>query len=515
MFDLVLILISSLFLTLSFEHPYLGFFSLIALLPFFFLIYKNRSLLKIFYSGWLIGFLFFLISWRWLLAIFPNNALGIKANFGGLILVFFIWFGVAILLGLSFGIFALMAKFLFQRPRLLIFSLPSAWILTEYLRAIIFSIVIYGKGGSLGPYWTLGSLGYALVDLPGFSLAPFIGLYGLSFLVAFFGAALFLFILKFRQEKCSSKKIILPAVYLILAILLIFTSSLFLNQKDPTAEPIRIMALANPERKIIYRNLLSDLLKQHFEQPDIFILPEDVQLFVINGDEEKKILRKIFPDQNKSGVVVTSALLSEEGKRFRKIFYVSNQGEILDIQIKKFLIPGEYLPVFWRPLFSLFISSEKIENFLKKMEVSKGKKEIKPFSFGQWKIGSLLCSANFSPLFYRNLVRGGANFLVLSASYSVFKKTHLLQSQLETLSRFQAAVNRRPFIQSVFGDGTLIIDQNGKIVARSSKDKAEILSAEIFPQKAMTLAARFGDYFLLIALIIIIVQYVIIFVRFK
>ncbi|MFZ5800346.1 MAG: apolipoprotein N-acyltransferase, partial [Candidatus Omnitrophota bacterium] len=159
-----LVLLSSLILSLSFSRFDAGVAAWVGLLPLFFSL-EGKSPRQSFLLSYLCGFLFFLITLYWLIHVTPAG-----------------WIGLCLYLALYFGLFGLIFSIFKKAISLLIlFALPSVWVLLEYLR----SHLLTGFG------WAL--LGYSQYKfLPVIQIADIFGALGVSFLVAMGNAAIYL-----------------------------------------------------------------------------------------------------------------------------------------------------------------------------------------------------------------------------------------------------------------------------------------------------------------------------------
>jgi hypothetical protein len=134
---LVLIIIASLLLGTISWHFYLGWASLVALVPVFYLIKRSQqrswSKLRLSLSLWLINFLAMLLAWSWLLTTRPQVWAGIN-GITAASLVYGVWIISA--LATSLGIVPLLLLVNRRRFDLLgpwtLFTLPAAWVIGEY-----------------------------------------------------------------------------------------------------------------------------------------------------------------------------------------------------------------------------------------------------------------------------------------------------------------------------------------------------------------------------------------------
>src|SRR3989338_8093553 len=163
---IILSLISSLILILSFPRADLGFLGGVGLLPLFFCL-EGKSPLKSFLLSYLCGLIFFLATIYWLVHV---TLLG--------------WILLCLYLAFYFGLAGLLFGYFFNLPVTLFFFLvPASWCIAEYLRTHLLT----GFG------WAL--LGYSQYKfLPFIQIADITGGFGVSFLVVFTNISIYLFL---------------------------------------------------------------------------------------------------------------------------------------------------------------------------------------------------------------------------------------------------------------------------------------------------------------------------------
>src|SRR3989344_8281294 len=179
----------------------LGILIFPGLVLFFLALKINKS--RSFWLGYIAGLVYFLISFKWLWAVFPLKNYGIENSFLAFFLVLFIWIVTAGSLALTWGIGAGLWKVLdkkFSWNALLIF--PAVFTVLEYLRSFLLGLVWIGKGTPVGPNWTMGNFAYNLHEsYLALMFSSWFGIYGLTFLIIFLGLLLFIFFEKRKYKK--------------------------------------------------------------------------------------------------------------------------------------------------------------------------------------------------------------------------------------------------------------------------------------------------------------------------
>ncbi|MEK7578883.1 MAG: nitrilase-related carbon-nitrogen hydrolase [Patescibacteria group bacterium] len=514
-------IISAFLLDLSFEHFYLSFLGLFGLIPFFIFIERicfagrdKTVLKKSFLGGWLAGFIFFALISRWLFSALPADWAGLNNIFLANLIFVSGWLMLSIFVGISFGIFGFSASLFlnyYQKSSnfLNIIIIPSIWIISEYLRAWMFSLLTWSPSASFAPHWSFGNLGYTLIDTLFIFGSRFVGLYGISFFAVFFNTALF--ILFFRR-----RSLFLSAIFVLILVPVILSPAFFAPNSFLENKEFLNIAFFQMNTKLKPMSISKIFLlwdraeseKRNISQPDMLIFPENGYLGFI-GEKEKEFIKKVFPDQNRQGLIITNRVVVEKNGLLQgQIIYRDQKGDIVDVQVKSFLIPGgEFMPSILKFFLVLTNNQAALQRFEVLRSFSNGKTFEKPVEFSLTSVGALLCSGVVSPLLYRSLAKQGAQILVNSASLGIFNNDPFLLSQLKTQARFQAIANEKPFIQSTDGGQSLFIDQNGKMIIETKPSENSILFAKVFPSKIQTFYTKFGDWPLIMAFLILLLGF--------
>ncbi|MDP2705172.1 MAG: nitrilase-related carbon-nitrogen hydrolase [Patescibacteria group bacterium] len=495
-------LLSGLLLSLSLERPYFWWVVLLAQIPFFVFLeitgnQNKNTRREVFLGGWLLGFVFFSLTFRFILYSFPGGWAGVHNTLSAAPLFAIAWLGTSLFVSLPFGLFGLLSlKFLKIFPFI---TLPSLWILSEYFRAVLFGVFAWGPGATLGPHWTFGDLGYVFIDTPIVFWSRLVGLYGLSFLVVCINFFLFRI---FKKEF----RLIFPVTLFLL--FLFYAPNLFF-QEGPQEKPLNI-ALVHTEKLLgsLSQDDFSSLWEKAitkekgFQQPDVVIFPEGGTLF--SDDSNKTLLENIFSKKDTDGLIITSSVVSYESGTKERMIYRTQNNEILSVQDKTFLIPGgEYLPVILKA-FLYFQDKTLLERFSSSRTRIPGDVLEMPVPFGDTKIGALMCSGIVSPSLYRSLANKGAEILVNSASQIVFRNEPFFLRQIKTMARFQAVSTARPFLQASNGGQSFFIDSRGDVIKESSSFEDQILFVQVSPSETKTPYTRFGDWPVIISLSVLV-----------
>lgn len=447
----VCVVLSSIFLILSFPNFNFEFLAWIALVPLFFAIQNIRPR-NAFLLSYLCGVLFFLGTIYWL----------IHVTLPGMIVV-------VLCMALYFGLFGLVVS---HKSRVsnyeAIFFIPAAWVTLELVRSHLFT----GFG------WNL--LGYSQsYNLPAIQIADITGVYGVGFLVCMTNAALFLTIRDLRKKEHSF-------TYLAIALFLVFAAlayGTFRVKNIFTGEKVRVAVVQGniPQNKKWDMNFREEILNKYesltkqasIDKVDLVIWPEtSVPGFLESENDLRERIRSLAKNIN---TPILIGAPSEDGESYyNSAILVAEDGRTLDRYDKMHLVPfGEYVPFKKALSFVERFAPSPIGDFSKgkkptvfKFFIERGAKNGRT----SWKLikkvkfSCLICFEDIFPDIARGFVKDGASFLVNMTNDAWFHKTNA-QYQHAQASVFRAVENRVNVVRSANTGLSCFIDQKGEIVS--------------------------------------------------
>jgi apolipoprotein N-acyltransferase len=519
--NIILLLLSSILLSLSFSSFNISFLAWIGLIPFFISL-RNKNLKQSFVLSYICGFLFFLFSMYWLFHV---------TVFGLLVL--------SLYQALYFGIFGSFVSLFTQTEHgkpitgaYLI--LPSAWCLLEYVRANLFG----GIGWNLLAYSQYG-------QVPVIQIADITGVYGVSFLIVLVNLALFEGISILMNKKVKvGVKIKSCTLFNVLSVFILFVLCLLYGYKQITSFSLKDIKATKLKLSLVQGNIsqmhkwdikYKDYILSQYEKltleaarldrPDIIIWPETSIPGYLNQDS--KLMRYMVGLSNKTetpilagtpmaginetedGVELNSAVLFSSGKilqRYDKLHLV---------MFGEFVPLGRYFPRI-RELFPItgnFIPGNNYTIF----QLPADSRQVKA------DFAVLICFEDIFPGLVRRFVKEGADFMVNITNDAWFGRS-AAPYQHSANSVFRAVENRRPFARAANTGLTCFIDRAGKLSSlRGSVNAGTVIASrrrsnqkpkEIFvdgyltdyvilPQDTtLTFYTKYGDIFILFCLII-------------
>ncbi len=447
---------------------------------------------------WLMGLFFMLFVSGWFVSADTEGWLQIEGP-ALKIAIFSVWLLLGLTLSVGFVFLGLVIRYFAKRVSFFTLSLlvlPSAWITGEFVRSYLVSLVAYGKGGSLGPFWDFGTLGFAATATPLGYLSRFVGLYGMSLVAVIINLCIFWLL---------QRKYRFSVITLIVIACLAFGSR---NLGQGNVQSLRVGSVQlDAGSNYYYQDLAGKLksLRQGVDQPlDILALPE-YSYFLENGtpSERQNVLSTAF-GKNPGLLVYTTRGPVRDGKSTNEII-VSDQAEhIVSRQQKSFLIPtGEYLPWIVSNNLRLFHQQETVDYFNRTVAVAKSPTLEQPVQAHGLSLGVLACSGVVTPSNYRRLANNGADVLINTASLNQFRNATWYHQQARQFARFQAVANNRPFIQSARGGYSFIIDNNGNFLVDFSHSGLQVGITEVQTPTTKTPYTRLGEWTLIIAIAVL------------
>jgi len=446
------------------------FLSLFSLSSLFYLWFETKSKRETFIIGYLFGFAMFGIGVNWL---------HISINlFGGMNLIgaFFFTYLLIAFISLYPALCGYIAARFFKDFYIIV--IPALWLLTEWCRGWVLT----------GFPWL--NIGTSQTDSPLVNFAPVIGDYGISFITCILAMAITVLLTKkakFRLGSC-------------IVIIFILASAFALSDKNWTEKKTDILNVTlvqgaipqkikwNPE----YRKKTYDIysgLSEAYWSSDLIIWPETAipSYYHIADDFLKPIeqKRKISNTLFMSGIVNKD---QSTNKYYNSILLMDNEHRFYN---KHHLVPfGEYLP--FKSLLGEILRFLRIPM----SDFSAGDSKQKIFRTDKAVFGMNICYEDA----YGTEVRKSlpdANILI-NVSNDAWFGDSLAPHQHLQIARMRAIENGRYLLRATNTGISAVIDNKGKIVARSPQFEAHALQATAELFIGTTPYSRYGHYPVLI-----------------
>lgn len=448
------------------------------------LVARSASLPKALLTGWLFGVGQFVLGLNWIATAFTYQA-AMPAWLG--------WLAV-LLLSLYLAVYPALATGLAWRfgrhsSLALVLALASAWTLTEWLRATMFT----------GFAWN--PVGVTLLDTFWRGSAAGIGTYGLSALVVLLGGALFLALARARRSAAGVALSLLAAV--------ILGCCLPAPIKDTTGKAIRVVQ-PNIGQEDKWREGLEDEAFARLSKlsqlppgakPTVLLWPEVAVpvAFQLEGPPPARLTTPLPPARRAarllrpgSDLLVTGAfaLLIDRNATVvgntNSVMPIAPRGQVLDRYDKAHLVPyGEYLPM--RPLLSAIGLSQLAPGEGDTLE-GPGPRTLTLPGWGT--MGVQIC---YEIIFSGQVIdpTNRPDFLFNPSNDAWFGSwgppQHLAQARL------RAAEEGLPVVRSTPTGISAVVDARGDLVASLPWRTAGVIDADLPRPGAPTIFARLGN----------------------
>jgi apolipoprotein N-acyltransferase len=502
MFFKYLPFLSSIMLMLAFRFSNFGWLAFIAIVPIFFFIkyanknnFSSKKKLLYLYSS---NILFWTFVASFIIGVKPELWAGIRGNIVTS-MVYITWIMVILFWSLS----SLAVSYYLSRKSTklnnltsMLIILPLLWSLADYLNSWLFSFVVYGHGGSLGPFWNFGFLGFQIADTPLSYINRFIGLFGSTALVVIINVCVYyMFLKKYR-----------PFLITLSLSIIVATISYIIYQ--PNGQKINVAAIQvnSGDNGNYLPKIQSQSTRLHLSQKKIslLVIPEGVGFFLqpqsslYANSLAKSILNKT------NGISVAGGEPSNDGYKSERIIYRNQDGGTINEQEKNFLIPdGEYSPYYLNEMFSLFNKDNLRTQYQIFRDLKKGRHPEYPYKYNSINYGTLSCSGIIAPQLYQEMTKKGSNILIDSAELDILRNSPNFFNQTRQIAKFQTIANARPFVQATYGGYSYIYNSNGNAIAQTKSFKTNIISGTVKTSSKKTIYSLYGELIVPISVIVL------------
>lgn len=445
-----------------------------------------------FWTAFAIGCLYFglVISWMFTIKtaeIAQGFAVKMVAFSAGLIMTTSFALGLVVFLWL-YRLF----KLKLSQDRALIL-VPAIWLVSEYVRAIIFSISSMGPGGRLGPYWTFGNFGYYLAETPLAFIARFGGLYLLS------GVAALLVVAGYQSYKKRSALPILPVVAVLAA--LSWLGYVSYAQATGPQRVVGAVRYAQKDQPTMYAKESHDLLKGFSDKSlDVLVLPEYSHYFEEDVEADKTVIGRVM--KKPEGLIIHSARENNAGLGHNMLTFQASDGTMLNQQQKWFVVPaGEFVPYIYQVILAYAGQERLLLDFNNQKSINRGESIEKPYVFDGVSYGAHACSGVIAPDFYNQLAQADANIFTNSAALDTMGISPLFHIESQNMNKLSSIAHARPFVQGAKGGPTYIIDKDGRVIAKNDAKSGGVVVASVQTNTTKTLYTYLGEWVVYISIV--------------
>lgn len=453
----------------SFEPFGFYFLIFVSLSTLFYLWYKTESAKESFISGYLFGLAMFGIGVSWL---------HISINlFGGMHIIgaWFFTFLLIAFISLYPALCGYLAYQFFKKHYL--FVLPAIWLITEWARGWILT----------GFPWL--NIGTSQTDSLLANFAAVIGDYGISFVICIIAISIVnLFIGRLQTKIISSS-----------FILLIFVASLLLENVNWTETNGQTLDVAlvqgaipqeikwHPDLRDKTYDIYSGL-SQPYWSSDLIIWPETAIPSYYHTASD--FIDKISETRKNGNAYFMSGIVNKDiatDKYFNSILLMDGSHRFYN---KHHLVPfGEYLPL--KPMLDRFLRFLQIPM----SDFSPGKFSNKILKTDKAIFGMSICYEDAYGTEIRQSLPD-ANILINVSNDAWFGDSFAPHQHLQ-IARMRAIENGRYLLRATNTGISAIIDNKGKVVAKSPQFKPHALNTEVELFNGTTPFSQYGNAFVL------------------
>ena len=412
------------------------------------------------------------ISWMFVSIYFYGNI--------GFILSIFLTLIFIGILSIYFGVTLFLYYYLRSSSRIsVIFSLPIAWIIVEYLRSILFT----------GFPWLISGTMLADTILDGWT--PIIGAQGNSFLLLVLSSLLFLFISEFKKYKTA----LLSGTFIFL---LLFSSFSLKNIEWTSLERSLNASIVQTNLELDdkwstegvaeTKNMMQVAL-DNAEEGEIIVFPETALIFSENEIKDWLDYIKLKAEL-KEVTLITGIVEREESFKVRNRILGLGMANSHYDKVK--LVPfGEFIP-FEAQTGKLFdILGLRLTNTIPG-------EQINTINAGNIRISASICyEIAFSDLIRKTALE--SNLLVTISNDTWFGSSYGPIQHLE-IAQNRALEHKKTLLRSTNSGISAFISRNGEIIEKQGYFEDKLLKKEINLYAGETFYAKYGNLPLFIIL---------------
>jgi apolipoprotein N-acyltransferase len=482
----------------KFDH---GLLAWVALVPLFYVI-EGESMRRVFWWAYLQGFASYVVQLYWI-PIPLHDFADVRMEFA-----IFPMLLLAGIVAINTAVAIWAGEFAARRMRIpIVVTMPVAWTAVELIRTYF----------PIGFPWNL--LGYtAYHNLELIQFAEFTGVYGVSALIVFFNAVVYVVI--FRRGGSRLQAISLSALTALMIVLVAFGAWRIRDLKNaPSTGSFKVaMVQGNipqslkwdpkflPQSYGVYQDETADAARRG---ADLIVWPEAAAAFLFQTDDR-------YPAMLTSDAAYRTALLTLAKNMGKPILFgapalavqndrvagfynradlVSDQGEVLAHYDKIELVPfGEYVPA--RALLGFFVN-RVVEGM---GDMIPGKEQTL-FEVKGAKLGILICYESIFPDFTRREVNEGADILVNITNDAWYGESSA-PYQVLAMAVMRSIETKVPMVRAANTGFSALIEPSGQITNRTPLFKRGTTIVNVSWRPVRTLYTMVGDLFAEICLVL-------------
>jgi apolipoprotein N-acyltransferase len=395
------------------------------------------------------------------------------------------WAALTLLAALSTALFGTLFPVVRRpaRPILTAFGAAALWTAIDWLRGM------WPLGG-----FTWGSLGVSQVpNRVTVRIAVVAGVWGVTFIVAFVAALLADAASTPRTSRVRFTSIGIAAIAVLAPVLIPFAraegrpldvAAIQVDFREGQRMPSRLEGdVAVTRMNIALHRMLQD------RPPDLVIWGESAldpgSLAIL--DEVRDSVADVGVPLLTGSTSVDIRSPSMRGPLLNQAVVFDRRGEVEDVYGKTHLVPfGEYIP--WKSVVGWVSALERIP-----YELTPGEGVHTMSAQGLPTFGTPICFENIFPALDRELVRQGAEFLVVLTNNASYEETAASAQHIQ-MSRMRAIENGRWVVHAAVSGISAFIDTGGRTYDETELFQPDTIRRTIRASSGRTPFVRFGDW---------------------
>jgi len=475
-------------LAASFPRSDQNYLAWIAFVPLIVFLFRVKTSFRAFWGGYVAGCVELSLLLLWM----PT----VLEQYGGLN-PWLAWTGYALLILLLSGfpgVACAIVKLFMQRgcDRML-FGLPPLWVLFEYAQTKI----PFG-----GFPWLL--VGYTQTDrLSLIQIADLTGVYGVSFLVLFFGTA-FAWLLLHRGRRLLNWCPMLAAVVLICLCLLY--GRMALDRWGALQADVKAVLLQGNLNPDAAGSVLEDKYLNGYTRMadglqssdiDLLVLPESPTPALYDENPRYRNAMAALARRYSYGLIFNNIRreeVGEDSRYFNSAFLLDGSGTRTGTYDKTHLVPfGEYIP-----LKNLFVFMRTVTQDVEGFHPGR---DIRIFRLGEHPANVIICFEAIFPELVRRFVQDGSQVIVNLTNDGWYGNSNA-PFQHFTIARWRAVENRRYFLRAANSGISAVIEPTGRVQTETGILREAVCEGRFAFIAQQTFYTHYGDIFVFLCAII-------------
>lgn len=442
----------------SFISPYLFWCFIPAFVLLLYAIKHEVSYIRTFLFGCVVGAIQYAGSFLWVWTTYPINWIPEGNTIMQFTVIGFYWVLTSLVMGLAFGLFAVVLKRVTMWKFDVLYIVPTLWLFSELLKSLLFSLYTLGDGGFISFGFSFGYIGYLVADYGAWlSFASVAGVYGLSFVCALLGVIAYLFFVHHAYTKwyvCVVMFFFFVSPFLVDAVLR--------HPYEKTQEPVYVVETYFDKKfftadnaEVIKQERIQEAVEAALQQQaKTIILPEDTHVGS-SFENTDAFFDWVIQMSGREDVVIVdnNGAKDARGIDVLRTYIYDTKTRSVYFADKKYLVPqGEFMSVLHKNILSLFVTDEQLNSILAFTRLRAGvmrTSQALPHDLP----GILFCFETAVPFAVKEeLARHEAPFIAHSISHGWFTEPDSLENQLNQMLKVHAVWNKIPIVSA----GTMV-----------------------------------------------------------